>query len=320
MSGLAAFDRPQPAILAPVAAVGLGLVFDLARGVDPRAGLAALRNEPGDGAVAIGIGAPLALALGARIDGLHGFPAVSGAGVSFPSTQGALWVFVRGAERGAVLDRARAITRALGEGWDLREEVDTFRYREGRDLTGYVDGTENPTGEAAEEAALVGSGTSRANGMTGASFVAVQRFVHDLPRFEAFDGAARDAMVGRRADTNEEIEDAVATAHVKRTAQESFDPPAFMVRRSMPWGGLRDSGLYFVAYVASLDRFGRMLARMAGLEDGAVDGLLTVTRAVSGGYYFCPPMRGGELDLRALGLSTAGNGEAIIIPRVGSAL
>jgi putative iron-dependent peroxidase len=89
---------------------------------------------------------------------------------------------------------------------------------------------------------------------------------------------------------------------VKRTAQESFEPPAFMVRRSMPWGGLRESGLYFVAYVASLDNFGRMLDRMAGLEDGAVDGLLTVTRAVSGGYYFCPPMRGGALDLRALGL------------------
>jgi putative iron-dependent peroxidase len=302
MPRLAGLHRPQPAILAPVAAVGLGLAFDLVRGVDPRPGLGALRGEPDDGAVAIGIGAPLAQALGAPIDGLHGFAGVSGVGVGFPSTQGALWIFVRGEERGAVLDRARAITRALGEGWVLREEVDTFRYREGRDLTGYVDGTENPAGEAAKEAALIGAGTRGGDGRSGASFVAVQRFVHDLARFEAFDGAARDAMVGRRADTNEEIEDAVATAHVKRTAQESFDPPAFMVRRSMPWGGLRESGLYFVAYVASLDRFGRMLDRMAGLEDGAVDGLLNVTRAVSGGYYFCPPMQGGALDLRALGL------------------
>lgn len=289
----------QPAILKPVAPVGSALVFDTDPGVDPRHGLEALRDQPADGNVAIGIGAPLALAARAKIDGLRGFPALSGVGVAFPSMQGALWVFVRGDERGIVLDRSMAIQRKLGSGWRLLEEVDAFRYREGRDLTGYEDGTENPKDDAAVEAAMIARG---GDGMIGGSFVAVQRYVHDLARFEGLDAAKRDAIIGRRADTNEEIPDAVATAHVKRSAQESFDPPAFMVRRSMPWGNLREHGLYFVAFVESLDRFERVLRRMAGLDDGEVDGLLGITRAISGGYYFCPPMKDGKLDLRALGM------------------
>jgi putative iron-dependent peroxidase len=289
----------QPAILQPVPPVGAALVFDVDPGADPRPGLAALLEQPKDGNIAIGIGAPLALALRAEVEGLRGFPALSGVGVAFPSTQGALWVFVRGEERGSVLDRAMAVQRKLGTGWRLLEEIDAFRYREGRDLTGYEDGTENPKDQAAVDAAVIAKGGA---GMVGGSFVAVQKYVHDLARFEAFDADARDAIIGRRAATNEEIPDAVATAHVKRSAQESFDPPAFMVRRSMPWGDVREHGLYFVSYVESLDRFERVLRRMAGLDDGQVDGLLGVTRAISGGYYFCPPMMNGQLDLRAVGL------------------
>jgi len=289
----------QASILAAIPPVGAALVFDLDPGVDPRPGLRAIRGEAIDGCVALGIGAPLALAMHARIEGLRGFPALSGVGVAFPSTQGALWVYVRGEEHGTVLDRCMGIQRKLGTGWRLMEEVDAFRYRQGRDLTGYEDGTENPKGDAALEAAIVAHGGP---GMVGGSFVAVQRYVHDLARFEELAPAARDAIIGRRAADNTEITDAVATAHVKRAAQESFDPPAFMLRRSMPFGGVREHGLYFVAYVEALDRFERVLRRMAGLDDGQVDGLLGVTRATSGGYYFCPPMIDDGVDLRAVGM------------------
>ena len=75
-----------------------------------------------------------------------------------------------------------------------------------------------------------------------------------------------------------------------------------MLRRSMPWGDVREHGLYFVAYAASLDPFERVLRRMTGLDDGIVDGLLRFTRPISGGYYWCPPLAGERLDLRALGL------------------
>jgi putative iron-dependent peroxidase len=113
---------------------------------------------------------------------------------------------------------------------------------------------------------------------------------------------ARDHVVGRSRRTNEELADAPASAHVKRTAQESFDPPAFMLRRSMPYGTVREHGLYFVAFGATLDPFERALRRMAGLDDGIVDGLLGFSRAASGGYYWCPPLgENGRLDLGAIG-------------------
>jgi porphyrinogen peroxidase len=291
--------KAQSGILQDVPAVGSALVFDTDPGVDPRKGLEAIRAMPADGDVVLGIGEPLALALSAEIEGLRAFPALSGIGVAIPSTQGALWTFVRGEERGAVLDRAMSIHRKLGKGWRLLEEVDAFRYRGGRDLTGYEDGTENPKAEAAIEATVVASGKT---GVAGGTFVAVQRYVHDLERFAGYELAARDAIIGRSAETNEEIADAVASAHVKRAAQETFEPPAFMVRRSMPFGGVIEHGLYFVAYVESLDRFERVLRRMVGLEDRTVDGLFGITRATSGGYYFCPPLASGGVDLRAFGM------------------
>lgn len=78
-----------------------------------------------------------------------------------------------------------------------------------------------------------------------------------------------------------------------------------MVRRSMPWGTVAESGLVFVAYGATLDPFERVLARMVGQEDGVPDALFRFTRPVTGGYYWCPPIGAtgdATLDLRALGL------------------
>ena len=137
--------------------------------------------------------------------------------------------------------------------------------------------------------------------MAGGSFVAVQRWVHDLATMDRFAPADRDLVIGRCRDSNEEIADAPLTAHVKRTAQEFFSPPAFMVRRSMPYGDLREHGLYFVAYGASLDPFERVLSAMTGAMDGVSDAMLRVSRPVTGACYFCPPVRDGRLDLRALG-------------------
>ena len=181
----------------------------------------------------------------------------------------------------------------------LSEDVPTFKYRDGRDLSGYVDGTENPVDELAVDAAIA---RGRGAGHDGGSFVAAQKWVHDLDTLTAMTPGARDNLVGRRLSDNEELPDAPASAHVKRTAQEDFDPPAFMVRRSMPWGDTRLHGIYFVAYGESLDRYERALRRMAGLDDGITDGLLRFSRAKTGGYYFCPPVRAGKLDLSVVGL------------------
>ena len=89
---------------------------------------------------------------------------------------------------------------------------------------------------------------------------------------------------------------------MKRTAQESFDPTAFIVRRSMPWADACRAGLVFVAFGNSFDAFDALLRRMVGAEDGIVDALFTFTRPISGSYLWCPPMDNRRLDLRRVGL------------------
>lgn len=107
----------------------------------------------------------------------------------------------------------------------------------------------------------------------------------------------RDHCIGRRRSDNEELDDAPESAHVKRTAQESFDPEAFVVRRSMPWADASAAGLMFVAFGHSLDAFEAQMRRMVGLDDGIVDALFRFTRPLSGAYFWCPPVKGGKLQL-----------------------
>jgi putative iron-dependent peroxidase len=296
--GSADISKSQPSILADAPPLGRSIVFRLAPDSDLRSALGRLRNAWQLDAGVIAIGDPVVRALGKEMPGLMTFPGLSGAAFSVPSTQQALWIFLRGKDRGALFDATEKVRACLNPAFELQDLVDTFVYAGGRDLTGYEDGTENPKGNNAADAALL-SGPA---GTAGSSFVAVQRWVHDLKHFNTFPGQERDAMIGRRKDTNEEITDAPESSHVKRTAQEGFDPPAFMWRRSMPWAGANEQGLEFIAYVESLSRFDRMLRRMVGLEDGVADALFRFSRAVTGGYYWCPPIQNNRLDFSLMEL------------------
>lgn len=287
----------QPGVLAPVPPCARGMSFRLAHEADPRPALAQLQRHFDPAWGVLGIGAPLVCALGKAVPGLRGFPALAGPACSVPSSQAALWILLRGEEPGVLFDAAARVKPLLGAAFVLDDAVDTFLYAGGRDLTGYEDGTENPQDEAAADAALVAAG----GGLAGSSFVAVQRWKHDLDHFNAHAPAERDAIIGRRRADNEELDDAPASAHVKRSAQESYEPPAFMLRRSMPWASAREQGLEFIAYGRSFDAFEQVLRRMAGLEDGIVDALFTFSRPTSGGYYWCPPVNAGRIDLSLLG-------------------
>ncbi len=287
----------QESILRPVPALGHMLVFASKLGANPRPALTRLRDAGRLPGTVLGVGVPLVRDLGATIEGLRPFPALAGAGVAVPSTQGALWAYVGGDDATTVYERVQRVTALVADAFRIDEDFATFRYREGRDLSGYLDGTANPEGGGAVQAALA-QGLGR--GIDGGSFVAVQRYVHDLGILTRMTQDERDHVVGRRQTDNEEIEDAPPDAHVKRAEQEDFDPPAFMVRRSMPWANASENGLCFVAYGANLDAYERVLRRMLGEGDGVVDGLFRFTRPVSGGYYFCPPTAGGALDLSAL--------------------
>jgi len=289
----------QPGILAPLPSHARYLTFALKQGARPHAELKALAGAADGKACVVGIGALLAFALQKEIEGLKPFPHYRGEGVEVPSTPAALWCWLRGEDRGEIFLRARALEKMLASAFEVTSAVDAFRHGKGLDLTGYEDGTENPKGRKAVEAAIV---RDRRPGQGGASFVAVQQWVHDLDRFAAMPQKEQDNSIGRRRKDNKELGGAPASAHVKRTAQESFTPEAFVWRRSMPWADTTQAGLMFVAFGKSLDAFDAQLKRMAGAEDGVVDALFTFTRPVTGAYYWCPPVKGKKLDLRAIGL------------------
>ena len=252
-----------------------------------------------DSMAVVGFGEPLVNALGAQIDGLRAFPAVSGPGANNPSTQQALWVWLHGVDRGELLLRSRAFEKALAPAFRLVQSTEGFRYKTGFDLTDYEDGTENPEGEKALAVAFL---PESAGLLAGSSFVAVQRWRHHMSRFEAMPREQQDHTVGRERDSNEEIDDAPESAHVKRTAQENFEPEAFVLRRSMPWAEGNEGGLVFAAFGHSFDAFEAQLRRMSGAEDGITDALYTFTEPETGAYFWCPPVKEGLIDLRAVGL------------------
>lgn len=291
--------RSQPGILAAVPPAARYLFFRLRPEAEPAAALQRLAALSDGERVVVGIGSITVAALGKQLVGLREATALIGRGVAFPSTPCALWLWLRGDDRGELLMRGRSLTLAISDAFALESVTDAFFHDSGRDLTGYEDGTENPKDDKAVAAALV---TGHGQGLDGGSFVAVQLWRHDLAHFESFAQEERDQIIGRRREDNEELADAPASAHVKRTAQESFDPPAFVLRRSMPWTNAIEEGLVFVAFGHSFDAFEALSRRMLGLEDGTVDALFRFTRPLTGSYFWCPPLKGARLDLSALGL------------------
>ena len=289
----------QAGILAAVPAMGRYLNFGARPGADPRAALRALCELADGERLVVGIGASLVRSLGGDVPGLRSFAGAVGAGLDLPATPAALWCWLRGDDRGDLVHRTRAILAAVGHALVLEQLIDGFRHGPGLDLTGYEDGTENPTGDAALQAAFV---AGQGAGFDGGSFVAVQRWLHALERFDALSPKQQDAAIGRRRSDNVELADAPPSSHVKRTAQESFEPAAFMLRRSMPWAEGQRCGLVFVAFGKSFDAFEAQLHRMVGAEDGIADALFGFSRPIDGAYFWCPPLRAGRLDLRALGL------------------
>jgi putative iron-dependent peroxidase len=294
--------KAQLPILKGVPRVARYLSFSCHPDANPAVSLASVQALKVGEQTAVGIGEPLTALWGGIVNDLRSFPALSGPGVQIPSTQQALWCWLRGDNQGELVIRNKEIVDSLQKEFRLEQVVDAFKYGDadlGLDLTGYEDGTENPTGDDAEAAAFVQDGTQ---GMVGSSFVAVQQWVHDLRSFSALPQTEQDHIIGRRKSDNAEIQDAPPSAHVKRTEQESFEPRAFVLRRSMPFAGASGEGLMFVAFGKTLDAFEVQLKRMAGLEDGIPDALFRFSRPINGAYYWCPPVQDDRLDLSAVNM------------------
>jgi porphyrinogen peroxidase len=285
--------QPQPGILAPVPAAAAYITLSRHAGASlaqAHKALASLAQLVDGNRAVLGVSHTFTVALGFAVPGLRPFPTLPGAKVDLPVNQSDLWLWVRGADAGEVFHTARLLQSVAAPAFRIDGHVPAFRYKKGHDLSGFEDGTENPKGRAALRAACVAEGP-----WTGASFVATQLWEHNFTQFDAMPPKARNHAVGRDWASNAELEEAPATAHVKRTAQENFSPQAFVLRRSMPWSSGARGGLVFVAFGHTFDAFEAQLARMTGAEDGLVDGLFSFSRPVSGGYYWCPPIQDGQV-------------------------
>ena len=274
-----------------------------------RTALAALQRWADGLNAVVCIGEPLAQMLGAQVAGLRSFPSIQGPHGELPLTPHALCLWLRGAEQGDLLKASREAAAFLQPAFKREQVIDCFRHGWNgkdvvRDLTGYEDGTENPSGEKAVHAAIA---DGMGEGLDGGSYFAVQQWVHDRAAFARMSALQKDHMIGRRLSDNEELDDAPESAHVKRTAQENFTPQAFIWRRNMAWwrvqaDGSDVEGTLFAGFGRSFYAFDVQMRRMAGEEDGVVDGLFQMMQPVTNSYYWCPPMRDGTLDFRALGL------------------
>lgn len=290
----------QNGILQPIPAHGRYLSCQQRVGADPRTVLRRLASQADGLATVVAIGASLVRELDAQIPGLKTFSGIEGARIKLPATPTDLLVWLRGTDRGELLICSRHIETLLAPAFDVTDITDAFNHDNGKDLTGYEDGTENPQGDEALTVALLPD--TAGPGLAGSSFVAVQRWRHHMSRFEAMSKQQQDHTIGRERVSNEELDEAPASAHVKRTAQESFDPEAFVLRRSMPWAEGNEGGLVFTAFGCSFDAFEAQLRRMSGAEDGITDALFTFSEPETGAYFWCPPVQDGLIDLRALGL------------------
>lgn len=293
-------NQMQAGILADVPDNARFISFQLADTSTLEAALGAIQAHADGERVVVGIGLSVVEALGQHIPGLLAGPRIDGSVIDIPCQPIALWLWLRGPSRGELLHRERHWVDMLAPTFTRQHSIESFKYDSGRDLTGYEDGTENPTGD---EAIAVASVTApAADALVGSSYVAVQQWLHDFHAFDAMTDAEQDNCIGRHRISNDEFDHAPESAHVKRAEQEAPTPQAHVLRRSMPWTAGHRAGLVFTAFGHSLEAFEALLTRMSGAHDGIVDGLFSFTKPVSGAYAWCPGMRQGQLDLRALGL------------------
>ena len=221
-------------------------------------------------------------------DEFRDFKAIDGGvGRRAPSTQSDLFVWVHGSDRSAVFDAAVAIHRLIGDVAELQVDQPAFRYRDNRDLTGFVDGSANPTGDDRFGVALIPGSDVGAGG----SFVLGQRWVHDLPSFNELPVEEQEQVIGRtKADSVEFSADKMPPdAHIARVEVERDGVEQELYRRAAPYGTAGEHGLYFLAFACDQSRFDFLLSRMFGTAgDDVHDRLTDFTRPVTGSYWFAP--------------------------------
>jgi putative iron-dependent peroxidase len=202
-------------------------------------------------------------------------------GFVMPAIQHDALVWMSGSSYDIVFDMARSVIRGLAGQATLAQETSSWSYRHDRDLSGFIDGSENPSLLDAPIAALVPEGVPGAAG----SVLLLQKWKHRTAEWEALPVDQQERVIGRTKLDSIELEHRPTDSHVARTDQDDFGD---IFRRNMPYGRVDDHGTMFVGFSADQQRLSRMLDSMAGLVTGTRDALTRYTEPLTGAYYFVP--------------------------------
>jgi putative iron-dependent peroxidase len=202
-------------------------------------------------------------------------------GYLMPATQHDAVLWLSGSAYDVVFDMCRDVIAALRGSAAAAQEVSSWSYQHDRDLTGFIDGSENPNLIDAPEIALIPEGSVGAGG----TILLLQKWSHDATAWEALETARQERVIGRTKNESIELEDKAQESHVARTDQDRFGK---IFRRNMPYGTATDHGTMFVGFSAEQRRLSAMLESMAGLADGVRDDLTRYARPITGAYYFVP--------------------------------
>ncbi len=202
-----------------------------------------------------------------------------------PATQHDAVLWLSGSAYDVVFDVARQAIATLDPLALVAEETSSWPYRHDRDLTGFIDGTENPSLIDAPDVALIPEGTPGA----GATILLLQKWAHDARAWESQPVVRQEQVIGRTKLDSVELEDRPADSHAARTDQDRFGK---IFRRNMPYGTVTDHGTMFVGFSADQRRLAAMLESMAGVSDGVRDALTYYSRPLTGAYYLVPSLQG----------------------------
>ena len=284
-------STPQSGIFALGTPSHAYLEFDLRRGTHPRDLVTAMTNlrEPRTtiGGINLVSGFRPELWRGLVPDGtpsgVAGFNrAIRGAdGYVMPATQHDAVLWLSGSAYDVVFDESRQAIAALASVASVADETSSWPYRYDHDLTGFIDGTENPSLLEAPGVLVVPDGTPGAGG----TVLLLQKWAHDAARWESLDVAAQERVIGRRKPDSVELDPKPSDSHVARTDQDKF---GHIFRRNMPYGTVTNHGTVFVGFSADQQRLAKMLDNMAGVTDGIRDALTNYTTPLTGAYYFVP--------------------------------
>lgn len=226
-----------------------------------------------------------------RPKGLHPMKAFKGAKHTAPATPGDLLLHIRATRTDACFELAMRIREQLGDAVVPVDEVHGFRYLDARSMVGFVDGTENPQGQEAVEATLIGDEDPA---YAGGSYVIVQKYIHDMAAWNALPVAEQEKVIGRTKYDDIEMDDEVkpTNSHIALNVIEDEDGnEQAILRANLPFGNpsRNEYGTFFIGYARYMEIIEQMLTNMfIGRPEGNYDRLLDYSRAVTGTAFFVP--------------------------------